>query len=306
MSLDVATLAGLRMRAEWTMMEKRADGSDWRRAWRQRDRWNPRWEAEFETLYSKTDSKLDLPVLVSSAQKAWGGGMLKKARKEPPPWQEIANLIDMDVDEKKFEQRAMTAYVKLAAQEGEEAAQHTLDALGLNVTFSWAGLRDFAMNPFAIRGSKVIQALYGNHREKLARMVIAKCKPDAPKSIGQLVKEIRAEWTRISKYDAKRVARTEAANVWETANWNAMYANGVNEVEWLIATGPSIGPPKSYPVCKECLEMAAESPWVMEDMEKIAPLHPFCRCTVVQKYDPLWLPPAQPWTGAARPLEVFV
>jgi hypothetical protein len=305
-TLDIAELAGLRVQAEWVMLEKRGDGASWRRAWNDRDRWHPKWSKAFMELFTRFDQQYNFQLLVKRGLDAWSPGRLKRRPGSVPPASAISAVMQTQVAADQFQDGAMAVYMDLALNEAEAAGQRTLEALGLNETFAWANIRDFPENPYAVRGSKILQNLYGNHRERLARLVLDKTKPDSPKTIGQLTREIRAEWPRLAAKDADMIARTEAANVWETTNWNAMYLNNVQEVEWLIASGPSIGPPKSYPVCKECLERAANSPYHMIEMESIPPLHPRCRCTVVQKYNPEWLPPAEPWTGAATKLEVFV
>lgn len=303
---DLIELYNLRAAAEVEYIEKRGDKDLWLDAWRARDRWDDVWEDKYFALYKAADGEIDFESAVKAGVRAWSPGRLKKARPKPPPADEMADRLRVGVAEREFKKGAMAAYLGLAEVEGEEAGKKTLRALGINKTFTWTGLRDFARNPFAIRGSKIIDQLYKNHLSKLAQLVLRKTDPAHPKTIGQLTREIRAEWPELARKDAQRVARTEAAHVWETTNWNAMALNDVREVEWLIGRGPSIGPPRSEPVCELCLLKAANSPYVMEDLDVIAPLHPNCRCTVVHRWTPEWLPPADPWVGDAKNLQVFV
>lgn len=306
MALDLVELATLRAQAEWSMLEKRGDANAWRRAWRQRGRWERRWASAWYDRFTKTQRQIDLEQTIKTAQSMWRPASLrfKKAKGEPST-EELATVITVQLSQEAFTKSAGAMYVELALAEGEDAGQFSLDALGLHKTFEWAGIRDFEANPFAIRGSKVIQGIYGEHMKQLARLVLEKTNPAEPKTIGQLTKEIKAAWPDVTRKHALTIARTESAHVWETTNWNALTLNGVREVEWLVASGPSIGPPKSYEVCELCLEKAANSPYVMDDVEEIPPLHPRCRCTVIQRYDPEWLPPAEPWTGAATKMEIF-
>lgn len=299
---ELEELVKLRALAEWALMEKRGDADEWRRVWRARDRQHRRWQAPLAAQLSRLDSTLQLNNAVKVAQDAWGGRFLRKARKKPPSSSEVQAALSGPTTAPKG---AVAAYVGLANQTGEDAGQGTLDALGINETFAWAHPRDMARDPFAVRGSKIIAQLYDNHIARLAAIVVRKCDPAQPKTMGQLIKEIRAEFKGVSARDARRVARTESAFVWETTNWNTMVLNGVREIEWLIASGPSIGPPKSYPVCEHCLGKAAHSPYSVDDLLEIPPIHPNDRCTLVQSYDPEWLPPATPWTGEKEDLVTF-
>ena len=305
MSVSLAELTDLRAQAEWSLLMKRADGVLWRRAWRQRQRWENRWAGAWYDFFESQHRGVDVERLVQGGQALWRPATRKFMKAASAPSPEELTTVAMEIAVKGFIKAAGSMYATLALQEGEDAGQATLDALGLHETFEWAGIRSFAENPFNVRGSKVIQGIYGEHMKKLARLVLIKTDPAAPKPMGQLVKEIRQEWPAISRQHATTIARTESAYVWETTNWNALMLNGVQQIEWLIASGPSIGPPKSMEVCERCLERAALSPYLMDDVEDLPPLHPRCRCTVIQRYDPEWLPPAQPWTGSTGRLETF-
>lgn len=301
---ELAELIRLRYEAEAEMISKRGDAADWQRAWRQKARWDGRWEAMMLRELLGVRTGVDVPGLVKEGQRAWRrSGFVRKVRF--PKFDSVRSFIVRQINQSELIKGALASYVTLSMSEGEDAGQHTLDSLGLNKTFAWAGPRDFPANLFAVRGSKLIQVMYGNHLDRLAQMVVQKTDPSRPSTIGQLTKEIKDEWPKLARKDAARIARTESANVWETTNFNAMNLNGVQEVEWLIAQGPSIGPPNSYPVCEACLRMAANSPYAMSDMTVIPPIHPHDRCTIIPRFDPNWLPPAEPWTGAEVKMETF-
>jgi hypothetical protein len=284
------------------MIQKRADGPTWQQSWRQKARWDGRWELGMMREYLGIFHQVDVEKLAKTAQKEWRG--VRKAKDTPDPG-DVQETIQQQINQRAFENGALAAYISLSGSEGEDSGQYTLDALGIGKTFSWAGARDFPSNTFAARGSKIISNIYHNHLQRLARMVVEKANPAQPKTIGQLTREIKKEWPRIARKDAARVARTESAFVWETTNYNALAFNGVDEVEWLIARGPNIGPPNSFEVCPRCLKMAAGSPYKLKDMLEIPPIHPNDRCTIVPKFDPNWLPPAEPWTGAAVKMQVW-
>jgi hypothetical protein len=72
-----------------------------------------------------------------------------------------------------------------------------------------------------------------------------------------------------------------------------------------VAKGPSIGPPRSHPVCKDCLRAAAEGPYPVLEVPRI-PIHPNCRCVTIPALSRDWLPPAELWNGGPYPdLPVF-
>lgn len=289
---DLVELYDLRVKYETLALSKRGDGPVWRQAWRQRERWTPRWERRYEELFEKTTSQVDFDALAEEGVRAW----TKVDKAKRPSYFNIIRKLRKWISPVEFAKNFVAVYVGLALDESEDAGQYTLDALGLNKTFAWASVRDFARNPFAVHGSKVVQNAYGEHLERLAKMVLDKCDPAQPKNIEQLKKDIRDAWPQIGKKHANLIARTEAANVWETTNYNAMAANGVVRVDWLVAVGPNIGV-KSEPVCEKCLLKSTDNPWVLADLDERAPLHPNCRCTLVPALDPEWLPPDEPWTG---------
>jgi hypothetical protein len=155
---------------------------------------------------------------------------------------------------------------------------------------------------FAVRGSKILQHAHGSHLRRLAEIIADATDPARPKTQSQIRKQIREEWPRATASQVARIARTESANVWENTNYNVARANGVQEFDWIVAHGPSIGPPKSYPVCPLCIERATSGPYLASDPNwSIPPRHPNCRCTMVPKLEGDWLPPATTWSGGPNP-----
>lgn len=304
-SAEVADLWRLREDLELVQLAKRADSPMWKSAWRARDRWHPRWQRQVVKDFLAVRSGVSVEFIAETGRAAWSVGRLRKARGVPPA-DEVAAQLRAEMPPEDFQKGALAAYLALALDEGEDSGQHTLDSLGLDETFAWAQAREFAGNAMAIRGSKILAKAYDTHVDRLANLVIAKCDPAKPKTVRELTREIQKEWNLLTKKQAERIARTEAAFVWETTNWNAMHLNGVEEVDWLIASGPSVGKSRG-PVCPDCLALAAEGPYPLGDMRVIPPAHPYCSCTLVKHYEPgeIWLPPAEPFTGSEHKLEIF-
>lgn len=199
-----------------------------------------------------------------------------------------------------FTARAMNGYTELALETSEDAGQHTLDALGLNSTFRWTNPREIARDQFAVRGSKVIQNAYGFHLDKLQEIILAATDPANPQSQDRIRREIQDEWDQLTRQQVERIARTESAAVWETTNYNTARANDVTMFDWLVAKGPSIGPPRSLPVCLRCLSMAANGPYEAGSFD-LPPKHPHCRCSAIPALADDWLPPAVTWSGGPNP-----
>lgn len=203
-------------------------------------------------------------------------------------------------DHADYERGGMGIYLSMAHDISEEAGQHGLDGLGLNRTFRWTTERDMVRDQFAVRGSKILQHAVGSHGDSLARIIVRATDPAHPQSLQQTVKQIRDEWGVLTKSEAERIARTETATIWETTHWNTMRNNNVRSVDWTIAKGPSIGPPKSLPVCPQCLEEAAGNPHPINEID-LPPKHPNCRCHLVPRLPDDWLPPATTWDGGPQP-----
>lgn len=296
-SLLLSEVLKERGEAERTYIEKRRDIEKWRVAWRARDRWFGRWEDWAEASLLDMQSSIDIEAVGSllsdsHVEKGLGRIILRRLR---------ALLSGATTD---WQTGAVKAYVGMAMDMGEDAGQFALDAIGIDRDFAWAHPRAMAADLFAVRGSKVIQHAHGSHMDLLTAMVVRATRPEAPKSVDELVKEIREAWPGIAKYQARRIARTETAIIWETTNLNTMVANGITKFEWITATGPSIGPPKSEAVCVVCHALAARSPWDVQTLVArggLPPAHPNCRCTLlpvlVRDDGTPWLPPKEPWAG---------
>lgn len=255
---------------------------------RQLDRWEARWVRELGGVWPGVPRNVD--PLVSAAQRRRAA--LEKDVKDAV-YRSIVRAVG---SASQFVRGAYQVYMRLAEDTSEDAGQHALDLLGLNQTWRWANPRDMARDLFAVRGSKVIQHAYGNHVEALQKIVIDATDPAEPKTQAQVRREIKERWGELRARDVKRIARTETATIWETTNLNVEKANGVEYVEWLIARGPSIGPPKSFDVCKQCLDMSTKGPYPIDEVDP-PPAHPNCRCTLIPSLEHDWLPPAETWNG---------
>lgn len=200
-----------------------------------------------------------------------------------------------------FDRGGMQVYLSLAQDISEEAGQSALDTLGVNRTFRWDERRDHPADLFAVRGSKIIQHATGSHGKELARIIVKHTDPEKPETVQQTTRRIRDQWNELTRKQAERIARTETAALYETTNWNVARNNGVRMMDWTIARGPSIGPPKSYPVCPLCLREAAGNPYPITEVD-LPPRHPNCRCHLVPRLPDDWLPPAEPFMGNNPPL----
>lgn len=264
---------------------------------RQLDRWECRWERELDRVWPGVPRNVDPLIEAAAAER----DEVEKAAHDTKLGRAVLRAIG---GASQFVRGAFQVYMKLAEDTSEDAGQHSLDLLGLNQTWRWANPRDMARDLFSVRGSKIIQHAYGNHVEALRRMVVDATDPAKPKTQGQLRKEIKERWAGLRSRDVERIARTESATVWETTNLNVEKANGVEYVEWLIARGPSIGPPKSYDVCKECLDKATGGPYQIDSIDP-PPAHPNCRCTLIPSLEHDWLPPATTFNGVEPPLPLM-
>jgi len=308
---DLQTLARAHGLVTEIALHDRGDAHAWTRAGRTRDRWAPRLRSALEQTWpAPTEATIDLLAKAGSdewARHASGatehaGEAVGKAVPSPSRVLDavvagvrhaVQGVVGSLAD---FRRGAMAVYMSVARDASEDAGQHTLDALGLNRTFRWTGQRDMPRDLFAVRGSRLIQKAYGSHLDELARIVARATDPARPRTQSQIKAEIAERWPALTRRQAERIARTETANVWETANYNTAIANGVNWFDVLIAHGPSIGPPTSQPVCPDCLRVAAGGPYPAQEAPEL-PVHPNCRCTLVPSVSHDWLPPAEPWAG---------
>lgn len=262
-------------------------------ALRARDRWDDRWRSAFEpTLPEPRDWRPVARAAVANVEKA----------RAPKLLEAVAGAVRAQIGSARdFAKGAMAVYMSLAHDESEDAGQHSLDQLGLNKTFRWTGVRDMPRDLFAVRGSKVIQNLYGNHVDALRDMVVSATDPAHPKSSADLTRDIIERWPLLRKRQAERIARTETAAVWNTTTLNAMIANEVGWFDVSVAKGPAVA---ESPVCPTCLLIAARGPYVPQEVPTL-PVHPFCRCAYVPALGKDWLPPAEPWAGNDPPLPVY-
>lgn len=284
-------------------------GMSYTRALRSRDSWERRWERELTPIWDEffglDDAQTD--KLIRAAQMAWPSGPFAPVQKmfAPRLLRALGSAVTAVIGSPwRFVQGAMTTYMKLATDTSEDAGQHTLDMLGMNQTFRWTTREDMPRNLFAIRGSKVLQVAHGYHLDRLQNIVLDATDPQHPQAQSEVKRKIRDEWSGLKKYQVERIARTETANAWTTTSVNTQLANDVRWFEISIAKGPSIGPPKSEPVCPICIKAAAGSPYPMAELPTV-PLHPNCRCTVIPSLSHDWLPPAEPWNGNEPPLPLY-
>lgn len=263
------------------------------RADRTRDRWEERWARRLAQTWPKPEYGGDLDIILAA------GESYHTQVEKGPYWDAIRRALRNLFGRQRFEQRAKDGYMELAIETSEDAGQHTLDTLGLNATFRWTSPRDMPRDMFGVRGSKIIQDAYGNHIDKLREIIIEATDPANPQSQTRIRRRIQDEWDQLTRKQVERIARTESAAVWETMNYNTARANEVTSFDWLIARGPSIGPPRSLPVCKRCLAMGINGPY--GPGVELPPKHPHCRCTVIPALEDDWLPPATTWSGGPNP-----
>lgn len=279
---------------------QRRHGGSVERGLRARDRWDSRWEAGLAPAFAVLEpdyAKLTKKALKQHAklEKGVADVVLRGLRAV------VRAFLPAPT---RFTKGALPVYMSLASDMSEDAGQHTLDDLGLNQTFRWTGVRDMPRDMFAVRGSKVIQQAYGTHLDRLTNIVIDATKPGSPKTQAEVQKQIREAWPALTRSQVSTISRTEVASVWETSRINAMAANEVAWYDISIAKGPSIGPPKSEKVCRECLDAASGGPYPLQEVPRL-PLHPNCRCTTLPALTKDWLPPAEPWSGNTPPLETY-
>lgn len=280
-------------------LARRKFGMVFDRADRTRDRWDSRWIRELTPIWPKPEYGADIDALVAAGQEEW-------SRVEKGPYWDAIRLAARKIfgRVKPFAEGSNDKYLELARDTSEDAGQHVLDTLGLNTTFRWTTQEDLPRNLFAVRGSKVIQVAYGNHLDDLRQIVLDATNPQEPKTQNQIRREITEKWDELSRSQVERISRTESAAVWESMNYNTARANEVQEFDWLVAHGPSIGGAKSLPVCKRCLRMAAGGPYKAGAVE-LPPKHPHCRCTLIPRLADDWLPPREPWTGDVPPVDLL-
>lgn len=228
----------------------------------------------------------------------------------PPDAEEVTAMLVAALSEEAMIQGGLTTYLGLATLTSEASGQAALTKMGLGRTFAWAHPQNMAADLFEVRGSKIIQNMYDSHIDQLTKLIIDATNPRTPKTISQVSSEIKSAWPDLRAYQVTRIARTETATIWTDTQLNAYKANGIQMINSILATGPSIPGSADYnpeasiqtsEPCDECADYAANGPYSVDDVD--IPLHPNCRCEVVpvlqdEEGNP-WLPPDQPWTGDA-------
>lgn len=196
---------------------------------------------------------------------------------------------------------AAQVYLQMAMSTSTLAGQTALEHMGINKTWAWAHPQNMARDMFAVRGSKVIQAMYGDHLTRLQQIISEATDPRRPLTIQQVSAKIKTEWPALQRWKVEQIARTETAAVWTATSMNAYAANGITSWESTLAHGPAIGIDQSAP-CDLCVEAALDF-YAMGGGD-YPPWHPSCRCEAVPvletpEGDP-WLPPGDPFTGGAK------
>jgi hypothetical protein len=215
--------------------------------------------------------------------------------------QSVRDALGATISEASFTEGAVQSYLGLAMQTANAAGQVSLEHLGLGKTWSWATPRTVANDMFGVRGSKVVQNMYGDHLNRLTKIITEATDPRHPKNIAQVKAAIKQEWPNLRRYEVDRIARTETGAVWMQTAANAYEANGISQFESIVATGPSIGI-DSAGACDYCVEASAS---VHDITSNLPPWHPNCRCDIIPVLeDPdtgeEWLPPDEPWTGGGE------
>jgi predicted ABC-type ATPase len=198
---------------------------------------------------------------------------------------------------------AMQRYIGMTVDTSTLAGQVSLEHLGYHHTFEWAHPQQMARDMFAVRGSKVVQQMYGDHVDTLTKIITDATDPRNPRTLDQVRASIREQWPDLQRYQVDRIARTETAAVWTTTAMNTYAANGISQFESIVATGPSIGIESEDP-CDECIDAAADVHSV--DDTDLPPWHANCRCEAIPVLEgeggEEWLPPDEPWTGGDEPV----
>lgn len=275
-------------------------------AWHQRMALEAKWSKALGPWQDHLLHHLDIEAAYAEAKRGWQPigkrrWIILKAEGEgyaPPDNAAVNARLIAQINEAAMLTGAMQVYLQLAAETSAVAGQTALEHLGMNETWAWAHPQNMARDLFGVRGSKVVQGLYGAHIDQLQRMIVAATDPRHPKTIAQVKAEINESWPGMKSYQADRIARTETATLWTATSMNAYAANGITQFESIIATGPSVGVESEDP-CDECISAAAEVHTMEDD---IPPWHPNCRCEAVPVLEDEdgtpWLPPDEPFTGA--------
>jgi len=256
------------------------------RSQRALDRWDARW-AESLTGDVPTASDGDLERLLALARA--DSRALSKAFFGPRLRAGVEKLLSP------MRGRVRRTQDWYSRRVSEDAGQHALDVLGINRPWSW-GEESAIERLESARGSKAIEDLYGDHVDRLTKIIERESRDRSAKSDRELADRIQEEWSGIVRWKAEQIARTESAHMWEATNFVAYVANGVTEFDWLVATGPGVEPGS---VCTRCLSIATLNPYTAEKAP-LPPRHPLCRCTLVPALGQQWRAPSEPWTGGSK------
>jgi predicted ABC-type ATPase len=219
------------------------------------------------------------------------------------PGAHVGERLASGVNFNSWNEGAMQRYLGMTLDTSTLAGQVSLEHLGYHDTFEWAHPQQMARDIFSVRGSKVVQQMYGDHIDTLTKIITDATDPRNPKTLDQVRASIRQQWPDLQRYQVDRIARSETAAVWTTTAMNTYAANGITQFESIVATGPSIGIDSEDP-CDECVDAAADVHSVDDDLP---PWHPNCRCEAIPVLEgegdgEEWLPPDEPWTGGDEPV----
>lgn len=93
----------------------------------------------------------------------------------------------------------------------------------------------------------------------------------------ELVKAINSDGVEnIGKVRARMIARTEIIRAHHVANINEYREAGIEGVTVLAEWGTA-----GTGVCKRCQEKERQSPYTLDEIEPLIPLHPNCRCVAI-------------------------
>ena len=252
-------------------------------------------------------TKHDLDTAIIYAQSEWRLLVPDVTKAATPPSSpnadEVKQRLTSALSGPLAVQGAMQMYLGLAGETARVSGQQALEHMGLNKTFAFAHPQNMARDLFQVRGSKVIQGMYGSHVDSLSKLIVKATDPRHPMTINEVKASINEQWPGMRAYQVDRIARTETATVWTNTSVNAYAANGISEFNSAIAEGPTVGIESEEP-CDECVDAAAEGPFPI-DSGDLPPWHPNCRCEAIPVLEDSatgdqWLPPDEPWTGGAE------
>jgi len=120
-------------------------------------------------------------------------------------------------------------------------------------------------------GSPLLEILQDRFKERVEEATQLLIEGIARGSNPRLVARNMVNQLDISRYDAVRIARTEAINTYSAVTYDSYKASGIVESYLLIAESDA---------CEECLAVESGSPYPMDDTEHLPTIHPHCRCAI--------------------------